>query len=67
MVCESTQWFIANHLIHDFFAVKVVSGEKHDIDLIVEGPTTHIIYQEHRKEYDSVEFNATVSKMEKKK
>lgn len=47
---------------HDFFVAKVVSGDKHDIDLIVEGPTTHIIYQGHRKEFDSVEFNATVSK-----
>lgn len=46
---------------HDCIVVKVVSGDKHDIDLLVEGPTTHIIYQEHRKEFDSVEFNATVS------
>lgn len=41
---------------------KVVSGEHHDVDLHVESPGTKIIYKEHRKKYDSVEFNTTVSK-----
>lgn len=45
-----------------FIVVKVVSGDTHDINVLVEGPNTHIIYLEQRKEYDSVEFNATVSK-----
>lgn len=53
--------FLISFSIFTFSLQKVVSGDKHDIDLIVESPSTKIIYQEHRKDYDNIEFNTTVS------
>lgn len=44
------------------FGKKVVSGNQHDIDILIHSPTKKVVYEHERQTFDTIEFNTTVSR-----
>lgn len=43
--------------------MQVVNGGELDVDVTVIGPGQDVIYKEQRREYDTIQFNTTVSSL----